>query len=170
MAALKIPRFPFSHTSRNLSFFNYSSWYSPPSPYHDDPLLKTISEAIKTSATTSNTSSLKNILPSLTPSHLINLINHNPHSLSPNSLFSFFNFLSSQPHSRLTLQSYCAMIHFLIARKMLSQAQRLLHLVVSKQGKGSSSKLFASVLETRGSLESIIIVFLLMGVAVCLIE
>ncbi|KAK6280247.1 hypothetical protein POUND7_020514 [Theobroma cacao] len=135
-------------------FFSSSSstpWYSPPLPHQEDPILTTLSQAIRSSQTKPLHISLKKLLPSLTPSHVINLITLNPHSLSPLSLLSFFNFLSSHPPFRHTLRSYSTMAHFLIAHKMFHQAQSLLHFLVSRKGKGSASLVFTSIIETKGT-------------------
>ncbi|KAK0596862.1 hypothetical protein LWI29_019722 [Acer saccharum] len=156
MATLKIPT-KILHRNHRVSFFNknYSSWWSlppSPSPHQEDPLLKSVSDAIKIhSSSSSSSSSLKKLLPKLTTTHILTLINHNPHRLPPLSLLSFFNFLSSHPHIRLlTLQSYSTMTHFLVSHNLRSQALDLLRLVVSKKGNGSSSSVFSSLVETRG--------------------
>ncbi|KAK7858524.1 putative pentatricopeptide repeat-containing protein [Quercus suber] len=113
------------------SFSSSSAWYNytpPPSPHQEDPVLSAISKAILNSKTKPlHHSSLRNLLTSLTPQHVINLINHNPYSLSPHSLLSFFQCLSSHPTFRHTLHSYCTMAHFLCSHNMFPQAQSLLH-------------------------------------------
>ncbi|TYH04960.1 hypothetical protein ES288_A08G047000v1 [Gossypium darwinii] len=128
-----------------------SAWYSPPFPHHHNPILTTLSHAISNSPTKPLHVSLSKLLPSLTPSHVVDLIVLNPFSLSPHSLFSFFNFLSSHPTFRHTLHSYSAMSHFLVAHNMLPQARFLLNFLVSRKGKDSASSIFASVLETKGT-------------------
>ncbi|KAA3473825.1 Pentatricopeptide repeat superfamily protein [Gossypium australe] len=67
------------------------------------------------------------------------------------SLFSFLNFLFSQPMFRHTLHSYSAMSHLLIAHNMFPQARFLLNFVVSCKGKGSACSIWALVLETKGT-------------------
>ncbi|KAF7831123.1 putative pentatricopeptide repeat-containing protein [Senna tora] len=136
--------------------FSSTPWYTPPPrPRIDDVhILSTISEAINNSQTRPLHSSLRTILPSLSARHIINLINFNPHSLSPSSLLSFFNWLASRPPFRHTIQSYCAMAHLLCAHRMLPEAQSLLRFVVSRKGKDSAPSLFASILQTRGTHQS----------------
>uniref|UniRef100_A0A6M2FAG3 Pentatricopeptide repeat-containing protein n=1 Tax=Populus davidiana TaxID=266767 RepID=A0A6M2FAG3_9ROSI len=157
MATFKLPK-PYLSPPKTLCAF--STWYSPPpqppprqSPPpsgHESPILTTISEAIKNIETKPLHISLKNILPSFKAHHFISLVNQNPYFLPPKSLLSFFDFLSSYPTFSHTVQSYCSMVHFLIAHRMNQQAESLLHFVVSRKGKGSASSVFASILETKG--------------------
>lgn len=124
-------------------------WYAPPpeASIPSDPIISTISNAIKTS----DLKPLKRILPSIKPRHINDLLNLNPFNLPPLSLFSFFNWVSSQPGFRLSLNSYCTMAHFLCAHNLVSEAGSLLQFVVSRKGKGSASSVFAAVLETKGA-------------------
>ncbi|CAN6569990.1 unnamed protein product [Malus baccata var. baccata] len=171
MALFKIPRSylllssPHTYNCRYCLRFSSATttataaatnWYSlPPTPQNEDPKLSAISHAIKNhSQSLDSSSSLRKLLPSLTARDVINLINLNPHSLSPLSVLSFFDWLSSHPTFRHTVQSYCSMAHFLCAHQMYPQALSLLRLVVSRRGKDSVSSVFASILETRGTHQS----------------
>ncbi|KAF9664106.1 hypothetical protein SADUNF_Sadunf17G0121700 [Salix dunnii] len=176
MGTFKLPKTHFSPPQKTLCAF--STWYSPPPetqtrhwpppppppPHHESPILTTISEAIKNIETKQLHISLKKILPSFKAHHFISLVNQNPYFLPPNSLFSFFNFLSLYPTFSHTVQSYCSMVHFLIAHRMNQQAESLLHFVVSRKGKGSASSVFASILETKGTVLSSFVFDALMSV------
>uniref|UniRef100_A0A7C9ABT3 Uncharacterized protein n=1 Tax=Opuntia streptacantha TaxID=393608 RepID=A0A7C9ABT3_OPUST len=137
-------------SSRRMPFISVSTlpWYAPPPEacVPSDPIISTISNAIKTS----DLNPVKRILPSIKPHHIHDLLNLNPFNLCPLSLFSFFNWVSSHPGFRLPLHSYCAMMHFLCAHHLVSEAGALLRFVVSRKGKGSASSVFAAVLETKG--------------------
>ncbi|CAN7039986.1 unnamed protein product [Brassica oleracea var. botrytis] len=152
----------FSRTSSSL----LSTWYSPesisPPPQaddDDDPILVKLSVAIRDSYRDPSLElspftlslSIRNLLPSLTARHVLDLINRNPLSLPHHSIFAFFKFISSQPGFRFTVDSYFAMARFLAVHKMFDEAQSLIALVVSRKGKNSASSVFISVLETRGS-------------------
>ncbi|KAJ0485963.1 putative tetratricopeptide-like helical domain superfamily [Helianthus annuus] len=114
-----------------------------------DPLLTTLSEAIANNSIPLETS-IRTLLPSLKPSHIIHLITTNPHSLSPHALFSFFQWLSTRPPFRHTLQSYFTIITHLSAHHMYPQAQSLLHIIVSQKGKHSASSVFQAFVQTQG--------------------
>ncbi|KAE8021944.1 hypothetical protein FH972_007791 [Carpinus fangiana] len=156
MATLKLSRAQHSLSPPHKTFFFFSSapvWYkyTPPPLHHQDPILSAISEAILNTKTKPLDSSLRKLLPSLTATHVINLINLNPCSLPPHSLFSFFHWLSSQHTFRHTLHSYCTMAHFLCSHNMLAQAHSLLQFVVSRKGKDSACSVFACIVETKGT-------------------
>ncbi|KAI5648100.1 hypothetical protein M9H77_34105 [Catharanthus roseus] len=155
---------PFFHSPPQLHHLSTAAavapWYKPPpSSNHklqssSDPILNTLSEAIKHSDTKPLETSLRKLLPSLKPRHIIQLINLNPNSLSPQSLYSFFAWLSSHSHStgyRHTLHSYCTMVHFLCSHKMLLPVQGLIGTIISRKGKNSASSVFEAILETRGN-------------------
>ncbi|PKI54411.1 hypothetical protein CRG98_025198 [Punica granatum] len=154
----------------STNFVFYTTWYGPPSPAHqhqeEDPAtLSALSEAIKTSFSVaeadpllalpspsySHSHSLLKLLPSLTPHHIIDLINLNPHNLPPFSLLSFLNYLSSSSHPtvRLSPLTYCTMAHSLSSHLMFPHAQSLLNFLVSRKGNNSASSLFHSLLRSR---------------------
>ena len=165
MVILKAPRGRANRFLLSLSSFSTTTWYSSPStPHHGGLTLLSISEAINNSHTKPLESSLKSLLPSLTVRHLIDLINFNPYCLSPLSLLSFFNWLSSQPTFRHTLHSYCAMAQNLCNNRMGPEAQSLLRYVVSRKGKDSAFSIFAAIVETRGIYQSNVVFDSLMKV------
>lgn len=140
-----------------------STWYSPESisrvDNDDDPVLVKLSVAIRDSYKdpplefTSFTAcpSIRKVLPSLTVRHVVDLINSNPLSLPHRSIFAFFKFISSQPGFGFTAESYFVMARFLAVHEMLSEAQSLIELVVSRKGKNSASSVFSSLVELRGT-------------------
>ncbi|KAL6225832.1 hypothetical protein ACLB2K_004681 [Fragaria x ananassa] len=116
---------------------------------HNQDILSLISAAI--TAANTNPVRLNKLLPPITAHDVIDLINLNPHSLSPHSLLSLFHHLCSHPTFRHTIHSYSTMAHFLSSRQMFPQAHSLLRLVVSRSGKGSAPSVFASLLHARGT-------------------
>ncbi|KAL0381098.1 UNVERIFIED_CONTAM: hypothetical protein Sangu_0174100 [Sesamum angustifolium] len=82
-----------------------AAWYTPPASRFNpilqdqDTILTALSQAIQNSPSKPLQVSLKSLLPSLKPQHVINLISLNPYSLSASSLFSFFTWLSSPGNS-----------------------------------------------------------------------
>ncbi|KAK4411784.1 putative pentatricopeptide repeat-containing protein [Sesamum angolense] len=144
-----------------------AAWYTPPASRFNpilqdqDTVLTALSQAIQNSPSKPLPVSLKSLLPSLKPQHVINLISLNPYSLSASSLFSFFTWLSSPGNStfRHTLHSYCTMIHFLCTHQMFLEAKSLIQVVVSRKGKDSASDVFAAILDTKGTQRSDIYVF-----------
>ncbi|KAE8650482.1 putative pentatricopeptide repeat-containing protein At1g09680 isoform X2 [Cucumis sativus] len=145
----------FKHSiSLSKPSFLYSTWHSPPPlAALADPVLAAVSTAINNAQTKPLASSLRRLLPSFKPHHFIDLINQNPFSLSPSSLFSFFNWLSSIPTFRHTSQSYCAMANFLSAHQMFQECQSIIRFLVSRKGKDSAASVFAAILDTAGRLD-----------------
>uniref|UniRef100_A0A0A0L668 Pentacotripeptide-repeat region of PRORP domain-containing protein n=1 Tax=Cucumis sativus TaxID=3659 RepID=A0A0A0L668_CUCSA len=143
----------FKHSiSLSKPSFLYSTWHSPPPlAALADPVLAAVSTAINNAQTKPLASSLRRLLPSFKPHHFIDLINQNPFSLSPSSLFSFFNWLSSIPTFRHTSQSYCAMANFLSAHQMFQECQSIIRFLVSRKGKDSAASVFAAILDTAGT-------------------
>ncbi|KAI3723036.1 hypothetical protein L2E82_34335 [Cichorium intybus] len=138
----------------SISATTVTPWYTAPpsSPNHQDidPLLTALSQAITNTSNPLETS-VRKLLPSLKPYHIIDLININPHSLDPQVLLSFFKWLSTQPPFRHTIQSYFAMIKFLSAHQMFPEAESLLRFVVSRKGKHSAGSVFQAFIETKGT-------------------
>ncbi|AES99219.1 PPR containing plant-like protein [Medicago truncatula] len=136
------------HLHHNLVSFSSKPHYK----NHD--ILYTISESINTihnnnpNPDYSLNPTLKRILPSLTSHHITNLINLNPLSLPPLSLFSFFNYLASRPPFRHTLHNYSTMAHFLSSHNLLSQTHSLFLFIISKMGHHSSTSLISSLIQT----------------------
>ncbi|GMH05155.1 hypothetical protein Nepgr_006995 [Nepenthes gracilis] len=125
---------------RSFRLFSTLPWHFPPSqtsPFRhreDDPLLQTISQAIKNSHSKPMGSSLKRFVLSLKPHHIDDLINTNPLSLPPLSILNFFKWVSSLPGFRLTIHSYCIMAHFLSTHQLFAEAESLLRFVVFRKG------------------------------------
>ncbi|KZV30118.1 pentatricopeptide repeat-containing protein [Dorcoceras hygrometricum] len=159
------PRFRHLYSSSSSSAA--ADWYKSPTKHHQcpvedpDPIITALSQAIQNLDSKSVQTSLKHILPSVQPQHIITLITLNPDSLTPHSLFSFFTWLSSHSNTtfRHTLHTYCTMIHFLCTHQLLSEAKSLLQMVVSRKGKNSASAVFGVIVETKGTQRSDLYVF-----------
>ncbi|KAI3873809.1 hypothetical protein MKX03_027078 [Papaver bracteatum] len=131
----------------------FSTWYSPPPESHQqnhNPILTTISQAIKDTPSKPLNSSLKKRIPSLAAQHITYLITQNPFSLDPFSLLSFFKWVSTQKGFRHTIASYCAMANLLCTHNILDEAQFLFSFIISRKGKDSVSSLLTAILDNRG--------------------